>query len=157
MSTNNVKDRSPSLPNPMAFDLPERESSQSPSAKPDDSCKVKRIKLIGAWAQRVAPETSTEHDQGEEPEQLRDPDLRQEPDQTASPEPSPPRLIKTYRDGVLGRLVSIYDTTTREYVYKHDRDAHKPIRMTFLHGKIESLQDADTGKFIYQKGVTHIT
>ncbi|KAI1662073.1 hypothetical protein F4813DRAFT_384787 [Daldinia decipiens] len=66
-----------------------------------------------------------------------------------------PRVIIIYQNGCHSRLRSIYDKEDREYIYHYDRDADKPIRMAFVKGQIESLQDVHTGRFLYIRGITH--
>ncbi|KAI2618612.1 hypothetical protein GGS26DRAFT_595903 [Hypomontagnella submonticulosa] len=162
MSNNNIKGGSPSLPLPM--DIPvddvlvKKESSHHPPNVVGDIAKVTRIKLVGRWAQYRAHVGATTR--GDRVEGRRRPQQQHGRQQTPPPSPRrlrprPPRLVIIYQDGVFGRLVSIYDKRTREYVYHHGRDAHKPIRMTFLRGRIEALQNASTDKLIYKNGVTH--
>ncbi|KAI1649365.1 uncharacterized protein F4817DRAFT_363694 [Daldinia loculata] len=66
-----------------------------------------------------------------------------------------PRVIIIYQNGCHSRLRSIYDKEAREYIYHHNRDADKPIRMAFVKGHIESLHDINTGRFLYIRGITH--
>ncbi|KAI1473227.1 uncharacterized protein F4812DRAFT_455042 [Daldinia caldariorum] len=77
-----------------------------------------------------------------------------------SPEPrSPasglPRVIVVYQNGYPSRLRSVYDKNARKYIYHHTRDRHRQIRMTFVQGKVESIEDVATKDLIYVRGVTH--
>ncbi|KAI1805359.1 hypothetical protein F4811DRAFT_570255 [Daldinia bambusicola] len=80
--------------------------------------------------------------------------LQQSPE-PCSPASGLPRVIIVYQNGCHSRLRSVYDKYTRKYIYHHARDGHKQIRMTFIQGKLESLEDVATKDLIYVRGVTH--
>ncbi|KAI1454427.1 hypothetical protein F4805DRAFT_439541 [Annulohypoxylon moriforme] len=62
----------------------------------------------------------------------------------------PPRTWKIYMDGVNGRVHSIIDTKTHTTLYHHERDADQPVRMSLLNGKVEYVENAQTGHVFYQ-------
>ncbi|KAI0849855.1 hypothetical protein F5Y00DRAFT_261303 [Daldinia vernicosa] len=66
-----------------------------------------------------------------------------------------PRIIVVFMNGCHSRLRSVIDRETGERIYDHERDKDKPIEMSFVQGKLQSLQDTDEGHFIYIRGITH--
>ncbi|KAI0887918.1 uncharacterized protein GGS22DRAFT_154576 [Annulohypoxylon maeteangense] len=53
-------------------------------------------------------------------------------------------------NGPPGRLYSIRDVRRQKLVYHHQRDANKPIQMTFDKGKVQHMINTRTGKVIYK-------
>ncbi|OTA81231.1 hypothetical protein M434DRAFT_37596 [Hypoxylon sp. CO27-5] len=63
--------------------------------------------------------------------------------------PKLPRYIKVYQDGCRCRLRSIYDHAEKRYIYHYEKDASKPIEMTFSQDKIVALRNTETGESIW--------
>ncbi|KAI1387365.1 uncharacterized protein F4822DRAFT_430117 [Hypoxylon trugodes] len=65
--------------------------------------------------------------------------------------PRSPHFVIIYEDGHHGRLRSVYNRITRQYVYQHRRDQNKKIRMSFVRGKLERLQNIRTQEILFHK------
>ncbi|KAI1211371.1 uncharacterized protein F4807DRAFT_466640 [Annulohypoxylon truncatum] len=60
-----------------------------------------------------------------------------------------PSIWKIYKDGPPGRLFSIEDIKNHVTIYHHERDANKPLELTFNDGKVVYIKNLKTGKVIY--------
>ncbi|KAI2472827.1 hypothetical protein F4781DRAFT_427920 [Annulohypoxylon bovei var. microspora] len=139
--------RSTRTPSPRSAS--QRSTLQRAPSKPrakllDDKHKIKKLSLPARRSSGSSRRSSTSSIQDSIEVKILPRELEEKTESTQL------KNLKIYMDGCPGRLYSILDVEHQEKLYHYKRDADKPIRITLLRGRVESIQNADTEEWLYR-------